>query len=151
MDICYNFFMDNAQLIYFIVVGTLIAFCVVSFVLIAACGSGKGVKIFFCVFDVVILLLSILFALIWKGIIFDALAPVMSAIKRAKVAPYLAMALVMVYTSELTGLILSIGKGKKAVEDVPMPAQKTTEYVLPDNRRKADERKHGDYKISEDK
>ena len=85
------------------------------------------------------------------SIIFDALAPVMSAIKRAKVAPYLAMALVMVYTSELTGLILSIGKGKKAVEDVPMPAQKPTEYVLPDNRRKADERKHGDYKISEDK
>ncbi len=153
MEVMYNFLMENAELIYDVVVGTLIAVCIISHILVATLRSGKGVKIFFAIFGGLLLLSSILLALIWKGTIVVSFSPVLTAIKKVEYSPYLAMALVISCASEFSGMLYLLRASCDKVELVsqnPMPSVEESSISVPSNVRKAGERKHGEYKIIEE-
>lgn len=145
----YNFLMEKTELIYDIMVVALMAVCLLSHILLALSGSGKGIKIFFCIFSGAVLISSILLALVWKGIVVTSFTPIIAEIKKIKYAPFLAMALVIICTSEFSGMLYLLkARRKSEVKQVEMSVVgEAIAYTLPDNVRKANTRKHGEYKI----
>lgn len=144
----YNFYMEPIEISYIVVMSALIFACLWSFILIAALGSGRIVKIVFCVVSALSLLINIFLVLVWTGIIPPAHIESLVELKTTIFAPILAFVLTAISVSEFAGLLLMRDKCNAAdVHEQLIQIAATQECFVPDNERKADERKHAEYKI----
>ena len=146
MELLYNLIMGKTELFSIILLSVFIAICLASSVILVWRG-GKGTKIVFCVFSALCLTLCITFAVIWTGVFsFDVMQRIV-ALKDSLAVPILTLALAIISAITLIVVAASIKRKAKQLplqNEVPIIKE---EVRLPDNYRRAGERKHGEYTI----
>ena len=140
--------MEPIEIVYIVVMSALIFACLWSFILIAAFGSGKAVKVVFCALSALCLLINVFLVLVWTKVISASALESLAELKTTIFAPILAFVLTVLSASEIAGLLLMPNKRKSViVEEQPAAKAVTSECFVPDNERKANECKHSDYAI----
>lgn len=146
MKILYNLITANAELIFYVIVEALIVICVISHIFVAKAWKRKGIRLFFCIFSALIICSCAVLAIALKGYAFDFLAPIVIVIKTIEPAPYLINVLVAAASCEFTGMLYLLTPSPKKEQEISLCVE-TTDFPLPDNTRKKNVRKHGEYKI----
>lgn len=136
-----------AEILSIIMFSVLIALCVVFFIVLFLRG-GEVAKVFFIIFSSLCALLSIGVGLIWDS---DSAWFFERIVRLSTSLPVAVLVLVLECVSIIMLFVAAnmlYFKRKRSVEKKAEPEIIESEEIpMPDNCRKADERKHGEYKI----
>lgn len=136
-----------AQLLSIIALSVLIVLCIVFFVFLFLRG-GVGAKIFFCIYSSLCVLFCVGVGLIWdrdSAWFFERIVNLGSSVPVA--ALVITLECVAIITLVAATTLLKFRRKQPTEKKVETEIVESEDIILPDNCRKADERKHGDYKI----